>query len=103
MPDFAPQIGFQLPLPRDRPCSSPASQAAIPGTDALRSAEDSQWVETEGIVRQVRLVEGILLLDVAVAGGRLKAVVPDIPGTVPSRFVDAEIRVRGACGAIYNQ
>jgi PAS domain S-box-containing protein len=48
-------------------------------------------------------VEGLLTLDVAVPGGRLKAVVPGIrTGLDPSRFVDAEVRVQGACGAIFN-
>ena len=72
----------------------------------LSTAEDSQWVETQGIVRQVKLLDGLLTLDVAVAGGRLKAVFPGIHtginDVIPGQFVDAEVRIRGACGAIFN-
>ena len=99
-PDFAPQIGHaryqvvgQAPLPRP----------ARPSLEAMLStAEDSQWVETRGIVRQVRLLDGLLTLDVAVAGGRLKALIPGVRGALPSQFVDAEVRIQGACGAIFN-
>ena len=55
-PDFAPQIGNpryhvigQAPLP-------PAKRVSL--ERMLSTAEDSQWVETQGIVRQVRLVDG---------------------------------------------
>ncbi|MGA3039940.1 MAG: PAS domain-containing sensor histidine kinase [Bryobacteraceae bacterium] len=101
VPDFAPQIGHPrysvigpAPLPRPK---KPSLERM------LSSAEDSQWVETQGIVRQVRLLDGLLTLDVAVAGGRLKAVVPGIhAGIDPGRFVDAEVRIQGACGSIFN-
>ena len=100
VPDFAPQIG----KPRYRVIGHAAlPQPQRPSLEKMLStAEDSQWVETEGIVRQVGLFRGMLTLDVAVAGGRLRALVPDIHGPVPSQFVDAEIRIRGACGAIFN-
>lgn len=104
-PDFAPQIG----KPRYRVIGhAPLPQAKRPSLERMLStAEDSQWVETQGIVRQVTLLAGLLTLDVAVAGGRLQAMVPGIHaginGAVPSQFVDAEVRVRGACGAIFNK
>src|ERR1017187_4634099 len=101
VPDFAPQIGKpryrtigQAPLPE-------AKRSSL--ERMLSTAEDSQWVETQGIVRRVRLLEGLLTLDVAVAGGRLKALIPGIRGPVPNQFVDAEVRIRGACGAIFNK
>jgi PAS domain S-box-containing protein len=104
VPDFAPQIG----KPRYRVVGqAPLPQPKRPSLERMLStAEDSQWVETEGIVRQVRLLEGLLTLDVAVTGGRLKALVPGFhPGTdgpLLSQFVDAEVRIRGACGSIFN-
>jgi PAS domain S-box-containing protein len=105
VPDFAPQIGKpsyrvvgHAPLP---PAKRPSLERM------LSTAEDSQWVETQGVVRQVRLQDGLLTLDVAVAGGRLQATVPGVPadvyGPLPSRLVDAEVRIRGACGAIFNK
>jgi PAS domain S-box-containing protein len=100
-PDFAPQIG--------KPRYKVIGQAALPPAKRpslermLSTAEDSQWVETQGIVRRVRLIDGILTLDVAVAGGRLKAAVPGIHDVIPRQFVDAEVRIRGACGAVFNK
>ncbi|HXM41153.1 MAG TPA: ATP-binding protein [Bryobacteraceae bacterium] len=104
IPDFAPQIG----RPRYRVIGqAPLPQPQHPSLERmLSSAEDSQWVETQGIVRQVGLLEGLLILDVAVAGGRLRAVVPGVHAgvnsPVPGQFVDADVRIRGACGAIFN-
>jgi PAS domain S-box-containing protein len=100
-PDFAPQIGNpkwqvigEAPLPRPRRVSFERM---------LSTAEDSQWVEVEGIVRQARTRDGSLILDIAVAGGRLKAQVQEFRQPVPDRLVDAEVRIRGACGAIFNE
>jgi signal transduction histidine kinase/DNA-binding response OmpR family regulator/HPt (histidine-containing phosphotransfer) domain-containing protein len=100
-PDFAPQIG----KPRYRVIGEAAlPQPGQPSLERmLTTAEDSQWIETRGIIRQVRSVEGMLAIDIAVAGGSLKAILPGVPGSVPSQLVDAEVRVRGACGAAYNK
>jgi len=105
VPDFAPQIG----RPKYRVIgNAPLPQARQPSLERMLStAEDSQWVETRGIVRRVRLLGGLLTLDVAVAGGRLKALVPGIHAGInsplPGEFVDAEVRIRGACGSIFNK
>src|ERR1017187_5550009 len=75
IPDFAPQIGNPryrvvgtAPLPRARHVSLERM---------LSTAEDSQWVETQGVVRRVERQQGLLTIDVAVPGGRLRALVPD--------------------------
>jgi PAS domain S-box-containing protein len=101
IPDFAPQIG----KPRYRVIGrAPLPQPKRPSLERmLSSAEDSQWVETQGIVRQVRFQAGLLSFDIAVAGGRLKAMIPGVKGPLPSQLVDAEVRIRGACGAIFNK
>jgi PAS domain S-box-containing protein len=100
-PDFAPQIcqpRWQIigeaPLPKPRRVSFERM---------LSSVEDSQWIETDGIVRQARVDGGFLLLDIAVAGGRLKAQIPWFHQPVPDRLVDAEVLIRGVCGALYNE
>ena len=101
-PDFAPQIGS----PRYRVIGqAPLPQPKKPSLERMLStAEDSQWVETQGIVRQAAVIAGMLTLEVAVPGGRLKAVIPGIPaGTTPRQFVDAEVRIRGACGSVFNK
>jgi len=99
-PDFAPQIGKpryriigRAPLPEPRRVSMESM---------LSTAEDSQWVETQGVVRQAKLRDGVLLLDLAVAGGRLKAQVTNV-AQLPGPLVDAEVKIRGACGAIFNK
>jgi PAS domain S-box-containing protein len=68
----------------------------------LSTAEDSQWVETQGVVRRVERQQGLLTIDVAVPGGRLRALVPDNHTPAPNELVDAEVRIRGACGADFN-
>ncbi len=101
VPDFAPQIG----QPRYRVVGKSAlpEPKRVSLERMLSTAEDSQWVETQGVVRQVRLSDGLLTLDVAVAGGRLKAVIPGMRAPAPNELVDAEVRIRGACGAIFNK
>jgi PAS domain S-box-containing protein len=100
IPDFAPQIGNpryrvvgKAPLPR-------AKQVSL--ERMLSTAEDSQWVETQGVVRRVERQQGLLTINVAVPGGRLKALLPDNHAPVPNQLVDAEVRIRGACGADFN-
>jgi len=108
IPDFAPQIGNpryrvvgRAPLPR-------AKQVSL--ERMLSTAEDSQWVETQGVVRRVQRQalphpweeSGLITIEVAVPGGRLKALIPDNHEPVPNQLVDAEVRVRGACGADFN-
>jgi hypothetical protein len=68
----------------------------------LSTAEDSQWVETQGVVRRVERQQGLLTIHVAVPGGRLKALIPDNREPAPNQLVDAEVRIRGACGADFN-
>ena len=100
-PDFAPQIGqprYQVVGNAQLPNPNRASLERM-----LSTAEDSQWVETQGVVRQVRLANGRLTLDLAVAGGQLKATVPDFHQSAPTALVDAEVQIRGACGAIFNK
>jgi len=100
-PDFAPQVG--------QPRYQVIGSAALPNPSRaslermLSTAEDSQWVETQGVVRQAKLKDGRLTLDVAVAGGQLKATVPDFHQPAPISLVDAEVQIRGACGAIFNK
>lgn len=100
MPDFAPQIGSphykvvgKAPLPAAKKVSLERM---------LSTSEDSQWVETQGVVRQVNATNAVTILDVAVAGGRLQAVIPE-NYPAPANLVDAEVRIRGACGAIFNK
>jgi signal transduction histidine kinase len=100
-PDFAPQIGKprwrvirEAPFPKPRKVSLESM---------LSTTEDSQWVEIEGTVRQARIQGTLLVLNVAVAGGRLIAQVPNFHQPSGEGFVDAEVRIRGACGGLFNE
>ncbi|MGA2131972.1 MAG: PAS domain-containing sensor histidine kinase [Bryobacteraceae bacterium] len=101
IPDFAPQIGKPTYRVIGRAPLPPARQVSL--ERMLSSAEDSQWVETQGVVRKVRTLEGLLTMDVAVAGGRLRVVIPRAQGVSANHLVDAQVRIRGACGAIFNK
>ena len=64
---------------------------------------DGQWVQVEGIVRlgQVVANDGRLRLQVEVPGGRVVAYIPEHHG-LPPGLEDSRVRMRGACGAIFN-
>ncbi len=100
-PDVAPQIGHPqwkvvghvaFPTPQQ-----PSFERMADGV------EDSQWVEVSGIVRKVEIRSGFLILEIAMSGGHLRAMVPDYHGALPENLIDAEVRVRGACGALFNE
>jgi PAS domain S-box-containing protein len=99
-PDFAPQIG----KPRWRVVGqAPMPAPHHPTFERMASTqEDSQWVEIEGVVRTAEAHMGFLTLSVAVSGGRVKASIPQFHQRVPARLIDAEVRIRGACGALFN-
>jgi len=99
-PDFAPQI--------DKPKIRILGQGSLPEARRVTygrmasSQEDSQWVEIEGIVRNVTKGDVQLTLDLAAEGGRLSVVIPGVHGAVPGFLVDAKVRIQGVCGAAFN-
>ncbi len=100
-PDVAPQIGNprwkgigHAPFPTPRRSSF---------EEMAGGAEDSQWEEIHGIVRKTEIRSDFLIMDVAVSGGRVRVMVPDYHDGLPVNLVDSEIRIRGACGALFNK
>ena len=100
-PDFAPQVSKpritilgRAPMPRARRVSY---------NRMASSMEDSQWVEVEGIVHLASKQGENLVLDLAVEGGRLRALIPEFRQVIPTPLVDAKVRIRGVCGANFNQ
>ena len=70
----------------------------------MSGKEDSQWVELRGVVRSVSVKDGHLLVNIATTGGRFDATIPDFEDkTPPAGLVDAAVRIRGACGTVFNQ
>jgi signal transduction histidine kinase len=103
--DFAPDIGnpkwtvvghAPMPVPR-----------RVSFEQMTSTAEDSLWVEVEGIVRQAEYLhrtatERVLWMDLAVPGGRVDAEIPWRGAPVPPGLVDARIRLHGVCGAEFS-
>jgi PAS domain S-box-containing protein len=98
--DVAPQIGHahwkvvgHSPLPVARRSTYESMTAGV---------EDSQWEEIRGIVRNVEKRSDFLFLDIAMTGGRVRAMIPDYHDAERDDLVDAEITIRGVCGALFN-
>jgi hypothetical protein len=98
--DFAPQVGKprwktlgEAPLPEARRVSFERM---------MSTAEDSQWVEIEGLVRYAAIDDLHLTLELAVAGGRLNVLIPKSEQPLPNWLIDADVRVHGACGSLFN-
>jgi len=101
-PDFAPDIARPVwrvlgrtPMPKPRRTSI---------EEMVSTSIDSQWVEVEGIVRSAEQVPGDSRLHMAVEvpGGRVMVHLAKHRG-VTEGLVDSRVRVRGACGAIFNK
>lgn len=69
----------------------------------LKGHEDSQRVEIEGVVRNMRVDTGHLLLTLATHGDKIQVQIPRFWHTpAPTNLVDAEVLVRGVCGTQFN-
>ncbi|HTV60997.1 MAG TPA: PAS domain S-box protein [Verrucomicrobiae bacterium] len=67
--------------------------------------EDSQFVESHGIVRAARFDDqsGYFLVDIATGGGRLTAYARKLPLAQSGDLVDSTIAVRGVCVTEFNR
>jgi len=101
-PDFAPDIARpvwrvlrQAPLPK-------AQRASM--EEMASTSIDSKRVEVEGIVRSAEQIPGDNRLHLAldVPGGRVMVHLAK-HRVVTEGLVDSRVRVRGACGAIFNK
>ena len=103
--DFAPQLKSPhwqvlkktlLPVPK-----------LVTYEQMASTAEDSRWVEVNGLVRQTeylhaRSFEKILWLDLAMPGGHVDVQIPWQGAPIPAGLVDSRVRIRGVCGAAFN-
>ncbi len=65
--------------------------------------QDSNWVEAEGIVQTVSRDREHAALGIVSGSRKFKAVVPGYATKdIPTHLIDAKVKVRGACGSIYN-
>ena len=72
--------------------------------DRLRSgAEDSQWIQIDGIVRSAAVREGHLRVAL-MSSGRLVTVIPlEFDGADYSKLIDSHVEVTGASGSVFNR
>lgn len=72
--------------------------------DLLTGRYDSNWVEAEGVVETVTSDGNYAYLTIVSGSHRLRALVPGFnKRALPTELVDARVKVRGACGTIFNQ
>jgi signal transduction histidine kinase/CheY-like chemotaxis protein len=96
--DFAPVVA--------KPSVKVLGRATLPmpshlnAEDIFSGRADSQWVELEGIVQNNTADGGYAAALVAWGPHRYRIRLAE--GAVPSSWIDARIRVRGACGTIFN-
>jgi signal transduction histidine kinase/CheY-like chemotaxis protein len=102
--DFAPDIAHPHWKVIGR-ASLPAPRRVSFGQMA-NTSEDAIWVEVEGIARSAAYLrhdpgERVLDISVALPGGNIDVRLPWDGAPVPSQFVDAQLRIRGVCGASF--
>ncbi len=98
--DFAPEVSKAdvrvfgvgvLPPPRNVSIDEMAS-----------GNQDSQWVESEGIIHGATIEAHRLILDVFAGGRHATVRIMSFPAVVPDALIDSRIRFRGACGGTFN-
>src|SRR5262249_33777022 len=92
----APQVRKigNAPLPAAKPVSV---------EQLMSGAEDSQRVETSGVVRYVRQDPSRLTLDLVTGGHRVRAFLPGSTTIQPESLVGARVRVRGTAAEAHNR
>jgi signal transduction histidine kinase/CheY-like chemotaxis protein len=96
--DFAPVV--------ERPEVRVLGHAPLPKPSLLSPEDiflgrgDSQWVELEGIIQKAGPDGGYAAAQVAWGPHRYQIRLAE--GSVPSNWIDARIRARGACGTVFN-
>ncbi|HUS36174.1 MAG TPA: response regulator, partial [Verrucomicrobiae bacterium] len=69
----------------------------------MEGQEDSQFVETSGIVRRITADYDSTVFELATSNGRFIARCPDLGTRPPTELIDSLVMVRGACGTLFNQ
>jgi signal transduction histidine kinase/FixJ family two-component response regulator len=76
----------------------------VPLSDLLTGQYDSQFVQAEGIVQSVGRTGSAAYLSIAAGPYTFRAFLANFgDGPLPFALVDTKVRIRGACGAIFNE
>ena len=97
--DFAPEV--EKPRVRVIGRSPFPAPSRMSVEDIFLGRADSQWVELEGIVQNTALEGGHPVATLAWGPHRFKVWLSGSQA-VPSSWIDARVRVRGACGTVFN-
>jgi PAS domain S-box-containing protein len=99
--DFAPQV--------DEPVFRKKGRAPLPAPKTvsldhlMEGQEDSQFVQTSGVVRRITREYDHMQLELATSNGRFIAICPEMDALAADQLVDSVVVVRGACGTLFNQ
>jgi len=100
--DYAPIVRPSKLLVLGHTNLPPARQVSF--EDLMTGREDSQWVEVQGVVRDVHGDQASgQTLEMTSGGIRLTAFLPPLPQSEPVTWVDSRVRVRGVCGTWFNR
>lgn len=93
---FSIRVAGNAEMPKARP---------VTFEQLASGAEDSQFVQVEGIVRAsyVDDATGINVLELATGGGRLKAYMRALPASSTNSLVDSAVRLQGVCSTVFNR
>ncbi len=75
--------------------------------DLMEGAQDSQWVEVQGVVHSAKISDlfgrEVLSLSLEMGGGSVNVLLQDFAGIDYDRLVDTMLRVRGVCTTSFNE
>ena len=87
--------------------ASPPPATRVTFGDLFGGAQDSQWIEVEGVVHSAKIEDlfgrDILALNLEIGGGSVRVLLQDFAGMDSSRLIDSTLRVRGVCSTSFNQ
>ncbi|MEZ5404182.1 MAG: ATP-binding protein [Bryobacteraceae bacterium] len=98
--DFAPVVEATRIVPGE---TRPLPAARRVNLEHISTgAEDGQWVEVEGTVREVKPRPGILAVVVGRGWSRIEVLTTDLDALAAKALVGSRIRVRGSVGPVFN-
>jgi signal transduction histidine kinase len=68
----------------------------------MSGAEDSQRIEISGMVRDARISDTVLEIQLASGGYRIRVYQPILPGVDPQTLIGAKVKVNGTAATSYN-
>jgi diguanylate cyclase (GGDEF)-like protein len=87
--------------------ASPPTPLRVTFADMAAGAQDSRWIEVQGIVHSIRFARTFthdtLLLRLELGGGPVTVILQDFAGLDVSRLIDSTVRIRGVSSTTFNE